>query len=109
LRILQQAEDAKDHATALAAIRECRRNLELIAKLTGELDQRAAGETPGAPVTINVLYAPMVPKQQTAEMLLPAIAQETPAAADSSPAAASLPAGQVVESQASDRGPECQH
>jgi len=56
LRILQEAEEAKDRGTALAAIRECRRNLELIAKLTGELDPRAAGETPGAPLTVVVQY-----------------------------------------------------
>jgi hypothetical protein len=41
----------------LQAIRECRRNLELIARLTGELDPRAAGETPGAPLNITVVYA----------------------------------------------------
>ena len=57
LRILADAETAKDRPTALHAIRECRRNLELIARLTGELDPRAAGETPGAPVNITVVYA----------------------------------------------------
>ena len=56
LRILQQAEDAKDRSVALHAIRECRRNLELIAKLTGELDPRAAGEVPGTPLTVVVQY-----------------------------------------------------
>jgi hypothetical protein len=56
LRILEQAEAAKDRPTALHAIRECRRNLELIAKLTGELDPRAAGEVPGTPLTVVVQY-----------------------------------------------------
>jgi hypothetical protein len=56
LRILQQAEGSKDHPTALHAIRECRKNLELIAKLTGELDPRSAGETPGAPLTVVIQY-----------------------------------------------------
>jgi hypothetical protein len=56
LRILYSAEATRDHTTALHAIRECRRNLELIAKLTGELDPRAAGEIPGAPLTVIVQY-----------------------------------------------------
>jgi hypothetical protein len=62
LRILGDAEAAKDRPTALHAIRECRRNLELIAKLTGELDPRAAGETPGAPLHVTINY---VDKQLT--------------------------------------------
>jgi len=57
LRILQNAEETQDHATALTAIRECRRNLELIAKLTGELDPRSAGETSGGSLQVTVVYA----------------------------------------------------
>ena|SRR6516164_7481935 len=58
LRILKSAEDAKDHTTALSAVRECRRNLELIAKLTGELDPRAAGEeTGGGALQVTVIYS----------------------------------------------------
>jgi hypothetical protein len=57
LRILKSAEDAKDHATALHAVRECRRNLELIAKLTGELDPRAAGEGSSGSLEVTVVYA----------------------------------------------------
>ena len=53
LRILADAEVAQDRATALHAIRECRRNLELIARLTGELDPRAAGETPGSTLQVK--------------------------------------------------------
>ena len=56
LRILADAEGAEDRTTALHAIRECRRNLELIAKLTGELDPRAAGESSGSPLTVIVQY-----------------------------------------------------
>lgn len=56
LRILADAEAAKDRPTALHAIRECRRNLELIAKLTGELDPRAAGETAGGGLQVTINY-----------------------------------------------------
>jgi hypothetical protein len=56
LRILADAELAEDRTTALHAIRECRRNLELIAKLTGELDPRAVAETSGGPLTVVVQY-----------------------------------------------------
>jgi hypothetical protein len=99
LRILNDAEAAQDRPTALHAIRECRRNLELIAKLTGELDPRAAGETPGAPLSITVQY---VQKQNTIQMF-PQVAasQEMPRAGDSSPAIQSLPRAE------GDGGPEC--
>jgi hypothetical protein len=56
LRILGDAEAAQDRPTALHAIRECRRNLDLIARLTGELDPRAASETPGAPLHVTINY-----------------------------------------------------
>jgi hypothetical protein len=82
LRILNDAEETKDHATALHAIRECRRNLELISKLTGELDPRAAGETPGAPLQVTVVY------QDRRQMLA---GPETPSAYPSGPVAESLP------------------
>src|SRR5215218_1418210 len=36
--ILEAAEETRQHRTALAAIREARSNLELLAKLLGELD-----------------------------------------------------------------------
>jgi hypothetical protein len=101
LHILADAEAAKDRPTALHAIRECRRNLELISRLTGELDPRAAGETPGGPINITVVYAPRAPKQQTTE---PVFAQEIPAAADSSPVAVSLAGGEGI----APGGPECQ-
>jgi hypothetical protein len=56
LRILGEAEAAQDRTTALHAIRECRRNLELIAKLTGELDLCAMGEAAAGPITVVVQY-----------------------------------------------------
>jgi hypothetical protein len=98
LRILADVEETKDHATALTAIRECRRNLELIAKLTGELDPRAAGETPGAPLSITVQY---IQKQNNLEMF-PQVAasEETPRGGDSRAAIASPRAE-------GDGGPEC--
>lgn len=57
LRILKAAEDAKDHSVALCAVRECRRNLELIAKLTGELDPRSPGEASNGALQVTVVYA----------------------------------------------------
>lgn len=40
LAILEAAEGSSQHRTALSAIREARSNLELMAKLVGELDDR---------------------------------------------------------------------
>jgi hypothetical protein len=49
LAILEAAEASKQHRTALSAIREARSNLELLAKLLGELD-----DSP----TVNILVSP---------------------------------------------------
>jgi hypothetical protein len=49
LAILEAAEESNQHRTALSAIREARSNLELLAKLLGELDERP---------TVNVLISP---------------------------------------------------
>jgi hypothetical protein len=49
LAILEAAETTNQHRTALSAIREARSNLELLAKLIGELD-----DTP----QVNVLVSP---------------------------------------------------
>lgn len=49
LGILAEAEKAQDYRTALMAIREARHNLELLAKLMGDLQQEG---------TINLLVAP---------------------------------------------------
>ena len=40
LAVLEAAESTNQHRTALSAIREARSNLELLAKLLGELDER---------------------------------------------------------------------
>jgi hypothetical protein len=40
LAILEASEASREHRTALGAIREARSNLELLAKLLGELDDR---------------------------------------------------------------------
>lgn len=40
LAILEAAESTQQHRTALSAIREARSNLELLAKLVGQLDDR---------------------------------------------------------------------
>jgi hypothetical protein len=49
LNILAEAEQSKQYRTALSAIREARGNLELLAKLLGELDDGP---------TVNVLVSP---------------------------------------------------
>jgi len=49
LAILQAAEQDNDHGMALKAIKEARGNLELLAKLLGELQERQV---------INILVAP---------------------------------------------------
>jgi hypothetical protein len=49
LAILEAAEETSQHRTALSAIREARSNLELLAKLLGELDDRPQ---------VNILVSP---------------------------------------------------
>jgi len=49
LAILEAAEETREHRTALAAIREAHSNLELLAKLLGELDERPQ---------LNILISP---------------------------------------------------
>lgn len=68
LRILEQAERSNDGALALGAVRECRRNLEVIARLTGELDSRAPGEAADSRLTVVVQYVDkqLVTSQETA-------------------------------------------
>ena len=56
-RILDTAEENKDYTVALQAIREYRRNLELIAKLTGELHPLAPGEASNGALHVTVVYA----------------------------------------------------
>jgi hypothetical protein len=71
LRILSEAEHGKwrDPAIALAAIRECRHNLELIAKLTGELKSPEAAHEP---VRVEIVYVDkqlVVPRASDSERL----------------------------------------
>ncbi len=54
MRILDKAEAREDDITALAAHRELRRGIELLAKLTGELT--APAEIIGTPLTVIVQY-----------------------------------------------------
>ena len=49
LAILEAAEETSEHRIALSAIREARSNLELLAKLLGELDDRPQ---------VNILISP---------------------------------------------------
>jgi Flp pilus assembly protein CpaB len=54
LAILARAEQSGDLPTALRGIRECRSNLELVARLTGDLDAPIAPTS--GPVNIVVTY-----------------------------------------------------
>ena len=56
LKILKAAEESKDYTMALHAIRETRRNLELIAKLNGELHSSAPGEEAGGGLQVVIQY-----------------------------------------------------
>jgi hypothetical protein len=58
-----KAESAGDYRTALMAIRELTRLLELTAKLTGELDERAS-------LTVNVNLSPAEGIAEATELLL---------------------------------------
>lgn len=49
--LLEAAEESGERRTALAGVGEARRNLELLAKLTGELQERSG-------TTVNVLVSP---------------------------------------------------
>jgi hypothetical protein len=57
LRILAECESAKDWPTALAGVREARRNLELIARLSAELDPRASES---GNLSVQIVYAERV-------------------------------------------------
>ena len=74
LRILAIAEESKDHDVALRAIAECRRNLELISKLTRELDPHAIGEAGGQGLVGNVVYSITKPIVEASKPVLEAAA-----------------------------------
>jgi hypothetical protein len=52
LTILEAAEETQQHRTALAAIREARSNLEMLARLVGELQSNQLAQA----IQINVVY-----------------------------------------------------
>jgi hypothetical protein len=56
LSILERAEVEKDRLVALGAIREARKNLELLGRLTGELGPSVPGEASGGPLQVTIIY-----------------------------------------------------
>jgi len=62
LRILSLAEISKDYDVALRAIAESRRNVELISKLSGELDPRALPEGGRIQIEIIKVEPTLLPK-----------------------------------------------
>lgn len=76
LSILQAAEQDNDHATALKAIKEARGNLELLAKLLGELAERQVINILVAPEWINlraVILAALEPYAEARQALAEAL------------------------------------
>jgi hypothetical protein len=55
LSLLTKAENTRDHNTALRAISEARRNIELLAKITGELQQAGVNVQVLIPVLVEIL------------------------------------------------------
>lgn len=81
LSILAAAEETRQHRTALSAIREARSNLELLAKLVGELE-----ETPQVNITVSAEWV------QVRAVLLEALAPY--------PEARSAAAGELLKLEA---------
>jgi hypothetical protein len=74
--ILDKAEAADDLRTALGAIREARGNLELLAKLLGELDERPVVNLTVSPEWLElraVIVAALEPHEDARESVLRAI------------------------------------
>lgn len=59
LTILSRAEASRDGDLALKAVRECRGNLEILGRLTGELLPQS--QQPAGPVSIHVTYVDRAP------------------------------------------------
>jgi len=55
LRVLTIAEASKDHELVLAAVKEARENLGMIAKITGELVPAPLVQS-NAPLQVNIVY-----------------------------------------------------
>jgi hypothetical protein len=76
LDILDKAEEAGELRTALGAIREARGNLELLAKLLGELDERPVVNLNLSPEWLElkaVIVAALEPHSEAREAVLRAI------------------------------------
>jgi hypothetical protein len=76
LEILDKAEEAGELRTALGAIREARGNLELLAKLLGELDERPVVKLNLSPEWLElraVIVAALEPHSEARESVLRAI------------------------------------
>jgi len=76
LSILDRADNARDLKTALAAIRETRGNLELLAKLTGDLDERTQINIMQNPQFVQlqeVIVAALAPYPEAEEAVLAAL------------------------------------
>lgn len=76
LAILEAAESTQQHRTALSAIREARGNLELLAKLVGQLDDRPQVNITLSPQWLElraVIVGALAPYQQARADVLRAI------------------------------------
>jgi hypothetical protein len=79
LDILGKAEEAGELRTALGAIREARGNLELLAKLLGELDERPVVNLSVSPEWLElrtVIVAALEPYSEARESVLRALESE---------------------------------
>lgn len=79
LSILEAAEGTKQYRTALGAIREARGNLELLAKLLGELDDRPQVNILVSPEWVElraVIVGALRPHPEARESVLRAIGDE---------------------------------
>jgi hypothetical protein len=76
LAVLEAAETTNQHRTALSAIREARNNLELLAKLLGELDERPVVNLSISPEWLElraVIVAALQPHQDALSDVLRAL------------------------------------
>jgi hypothetical protein len=76
LAILEAAESTNQHRTALSAIREARSNLELLAKLLGELDERPVVNLSLSPEWLElraVIVAALAPHPQALSAVVGAL------------------------------------
>jgi signal transduction histidine kinase len=76
MAVLQAAETSHEHRTALAAIREARGNLELLAKLIGQLDERPVVNLNVSPEWLElrtVIVGALQPYSEARESVLSAI------------------------------------